>query len=372
MTGDYPSLSATDIKVMALTYQLEKEYVGIDHLRTKPLIQRSVNVFTNKSATPEMHTDVSGFYLPGNRTNTRTNSECTSVNSDHVDNDEQESEEKQVKEKEELSQKFQNLEVDSNEVKDEIHLMEGILTRIDLETEQNNIHKDDLENVDENVNLEDSNESYDDSDVDDDSGWITPANVKIAKKQLNSELVVEKTVKVACITTDFAMQNVLKQMNLNVAALDGRMIRQLRTFILRCYTCFKTTSIMTRSFCPKCGNQTLKRVSVTLNEEGKQEIHINGKKPLTARGKRFSLPAAQGGKHSHNPILVADQPMPDNKPSRLARTKNNPLDEDWIAGYSPFVMRDVTSKSALLAIRPGKEVKHWMRKNPNEARRKKK
>ena len=35
-TGDYPSLSAVDIQVMALVYQLEKEHVGTDHIRTVP------------------------------------------------------------------------------------------------------------------------------------------------------------------------------------------------------------------------------------------------------------------------------------------------------------------------------------------------
>ena len=35
-TGDYPSLSATDIKVLALTYQLELENVGSGHLKKEP------------------------------------------------------------------------------------------------------------------------------------------------------------------------------------------------------------------------------------------------------------------------------------------------------------------------------------------------
>ena len=35
-TGDYKSLSAVDIKVMALTYQLEKEFVGSDHIKSAP------------------------------------------------------------------------------------------------------------------------------------------------------------------------------------------------------------------------------------------------------------------------------------------------------------------------------------------------
>jgi RNA-binding protein NOB1 len=38
-TGDYPSLSATDIKVLALTYQLELEQVGSDHLKKEPEVK---------------------------------------------------------------------------------------------------------------------------------------------------------------------------------------------------------------------------------------------------------------------------------------------------------------------------------------------
>lgn len=88
------------------------------------------------------------------------------------------------------------------------------------------------------------------------------------------------------------MQNVLKQIGLNVVSLDGRLIKQMRTFIFRCYACFKTTSIMTKVFCPSCGNKTLKKVAITLNEEGKQQVHINFRKPITKKGKRvrfFSL-----------------------------------------------------------------------------------
>ena len=35
-TGDYRSLSVVDIKVLALTYQLEKENVGTDHIKITP------------------------------------------------------------------------------------------------------------------------------------------------------------------------------------------------------------------------------------------------------------------------------------------------------------------------------------------------
>ena len=35
-TGDYRNLSAVDIRLIALTYQLEKEHCGSDHIKTVP------------------------------------------------------------------------------------------------------------------------------------------------------------------------------------------------------------------------------------------------------------------------------------------------------------------------------------------------
>ena len=39
LTGDFRSLSAVDVKVMALTYHLEKEHCGIENIRTQPTRQ---------------------------------------------------------------------------------------------------------------------------------------------------------------------------------------------------------------------------------------------------------------------------------------------------------------------------------------------
>lgn len=39
-TGDYASLSATDIKLMALVYQMEIENVGRDHLKSEPVVPK--------------------------------------------------------------------------------------------------------------------------------------------------------------------------------------------------------------------------------------------------------------------------------------------------------------------------------------------
>lgn len=91
---------------------------------------------------------------------------------------------------------------------------------------------------------------------------------------------------------------------------------------------------MELKFCPNCGNKTLKRVSMTLNKDGSQQIHISTRKPLSNRGKKFSLPKPKGGKYAVNPILSADQPIPQQKRSSMAIAKTNALNEDYTAGKS--------------------------------------
>lgn len=330
-TGDYRSLSATDIKVMALTYQLEKEFLGTDHLKTEPTMQKHVKVtgiggHPNSTGPKELEENGKQESKPEN------NVEDKLVNNVHI-------------------------EVENNKIDDE--------TKEVIEQIQNM----ELKNVDDILEkVSDEDDCTEEEESDSDEGeWITPSNIKEKTKELDSgDYFEDAKVEVACITSDFAMQNVLKQIGLNVTSVDGRVIRQLRTFIFRCTTCFKTTSVMTKLFCPKCGHATLKKVGVSIDEKGNQHIHINGRKPLTARGKRFSLPTPRGGQHFQYPILTEDQHIHKRFATRMARKKNNPLDPEYTAGFSPFVMRDVNSKSAVLGVRANnQDLKYWMKHHSN-------
>ena len=60
---------------------------------------------------------------------------------------------------------------------------------------------------------------------DDDEGWITPSNLKEKKASLAGKVAEDSRVEVACITTDFAMQNVLKQIGLNIIGANGMIIK---------------------------------------------------------------------------------------------------------------------------------------------------
>ncbi|KAM3693434.1 hypothetical protein ACJW31_08G166600 [Castanea mollissima] len=113
---------------------------------------------------------------------------------------------------------------------------------------------------------------------------------------------------VACVTSDFAMQNVLLQMGLRLLAPGGMQIRQLHRWILKCHACYTVTAEIGRIFCPKCGNGgTLRKVAVTVGENG---VVLADRRPrIRLRGTKFSLPLPQGGREAitKNLILREDQ-----------------------------------------------------------------
>jgi len=317
-TGDYASLSATDIKVMALALMLEIRNVGNEHLKKEPTVKKTVEFYKPGSDQSKNTNGLAGFYTP---------------EEDEDDDDDQDSGTK----------------------------------------DENESIEEDTEQMDEDENIEESDEGIEeDEDDDDDEGWITPSNLKAKKLEMlgaNGIPEEDKEIIVACLTNDFAMQNVLKQIGLNVLSADGVVIKETKTWILRCYSCFATTPKMELQFCPKCGNKTLKRVSVTLNADGSQQIHISTRRPLSTKGKKFSLPKPQGGKYSVNPLMTADQRIPQQKRTALARAKTNAMADDYVAGDGPFSTRDVNSKSAMLGMGVG-QGNHWAQKNPNAVGRK--
>ncbi|XP_046966619.1 RNA-binding protein NOB1 [Vanessa cardui] len=350
-TGDYTSLSATDIKVMALTYQLEKEILGTSHLKTEPTMQKTVKVsglsgFNSNNETKaevEVVNTADSTTESNQNINITTNGEEMSKNIDET-----------------VITKASNDEINDDNI-EENRIDEAIAEQIkNMDLREDNEVDACIVKVSDNEET-DSEQSEEESDSDD-GDWITPANLKEKRKEMEEGEFEDKNVEVACITSDFAMQNVLKQIGLNVTSIDGRIIKQLRTFIFRCTTCFKTTSVMTKLFCPKCGHSTLKKVAVSVDDEGNQHIHINGRKPLSAKGKKFSLPTPRGGQHFQYPILTEDQHIQKKFATKLARKKTNALDADYIAGFSPFVMKDVNSKSAVLGVRADKQdIKYWMK-----------
>lgn len=124
-------------------------------------------------------------------------------------------------------------------------------------------HPDDeeqpFEQVPTNEAVEEAEAGGEENESDGDGEWITPTNVTLHKSRdlglfpslpsHHPDAILstkpdkkkkERTVlKVACLTGDFAMQNVALQMGLNVFGVGGQKIKEVKTWVLRCHACFK-------------------------------------------------------------------------------------------------------------------------------------
>lgn len=152
---------------------------------------------------------------------------------------------------------------------------------------------------------------------DDGEGWITsPTDIRKMKAagRLNptqnpaalDENVNEKAEagppicqRAACTTTDFAMQNVILQMNLELLSVDGIKVRRLKSWVTRCGACFTVFAdgedvgpVNTkRMFCSRCGCDTLQRVAASVDgKTGRLRLHLSKKYKNNLRGTKFSLP----------------------------------------------------------------------------------
>jgi RNA-binding protein NOB1 len=180
-TGDYVTLSATDIKVMALTYQLEVESNGKEHLKTEPTIKKTI-VIGPRPPGPEKVETLAGFYMPKAGVKTEDEIEKVTEQLSEVELVQDECNKKETHPENENTNEEKNCDSGKGEDEDE----EGYDTEEECDEE------------------EEENESEEEEE-DEDGGWITPGNIQQVKHSMagNTETV---QLDVGCLTTDFAMQ----------------------------------------------------------------------------------------------------------------------------------------------------------------------
>lgn len=335
-TGDYRNLSAVDIRVLALTLQLEKEFGDASRIKVEP--DKKTEVVTHKKLAAD--SKMAGFYRSKKKV---------------IQTDDTASE---------LSEPTEEVNALVEDMKIEDHSLQELEEKPDIANEE---VEDSMISEEEAAEL---NNNIDDAVDDDEEGWITPKNVSKIKKEMGydeNEEDIDEDVKCACLTTDFAMQNVLIQMGLHIVSVDGRLIRQARSYILKCFGCQKETHDMTKQFCPACGNKTLSRVAVTVGRDGTMRYHYNRrKKNPNIRGTKFSLPKPQPGRHGNDIITCEDQKT---KLRTMPKSKEsiNPLDVDYLGRGSPFAANDTNSRAFALGL----HVRQARSNNPNANRKSK-
>jgi RNA-binding protein NOB1 len=168
---------------------------------------------------------------------------------------------------------------------------------------------------------------------DDGEGWITNANdirsMKVAgalDPSRNPDSQKAPAVlhgppvsqRAACATTDFAMQNVILQMNLELLSVDGMKVRTLKTWVTRCGACFKvyTSSESAgplgskRLFCERCGSDLMQRIAASVDgKTGRMRLHLSKKYKHNLRGTKFSLPKPGTGNRFHGDLLLREDQL---------------------------------------------------------------
>ncbi|KAF8983938.1 Nin1 binding protein [Entomortierella lignicola] len=309
-TGDYAVLSATDLRVLALTYQLEFEHCGMKRIRTEPL-RPNVQAGNKKPIVPK-----------------RTKHSAKEITGDFEDEETEQTKEVQEQQDTEeqgntvLEEESEDDEEDDGETEEQVQditeKLDNLSTADTTSTQAKQLQADGsitIENADDTNDSElkekAENEENGGGDDDDDGEWITPDNVKKFKR--HGTLKPKKKVRqallmqVACTTGDFAMQNVLLQMGLNLLSIDGLRISKVKNWVLRCHACTKVTSDMDKKFCPSCGNATLMRTSTSTDQNGNVKYYLKKNMVYNLRGTKYSIPTPKGGRKNNDLILREDQ-----------------------------------------------------------------
>ncbi len=360
-TGDFEVLSRTDLQVLALAYEVECEKnCGDWRLRKTPGQRRLNGAPPSKIAALEGVDDLKEeatqpkeqIFAGSDENQTTSERENEGPDGSTADDGDTKALESNAK----TTLQAENAGTDENSEELEASL-DDLSIQLQLTDVSASSPTADAVGVNDGVaatapRKELQSAAFDDSDGE---GWITPSNIKKHQdKEATSRSKVsqeQKVMQAATLTTDFAMQNVLLQMNLNLVSPSLQRIRHLKTYILRCHACFATTKDMTKQFCGRCGKPTMLRVSCSTHENGDFRMHLKRNMQWNTRGDRYSIPRPIGGSASgklnvggggkgggkggwgQGLILAEDQKeyqraLKDNRP----KITRDLLDEDYLPG----------------------------------------
>ncbi|KAL1559822.1 RNA-binding NOB1-like protein [Salvia divinorum] len=227
-----------------------------------------------------------------------------------------------------------------------------------IDSSSDALQEDLVESTEELGNLEITSQTNEDADT-----WHTD---DISSEQSWTLRSLSES-SVACITADYAMQNVLLQMGLRLLAPGGMQIRELHRWVLKCHACSKVTTEIGKIFCPTCGNGgTLRKVAVTVSDNG---IILAARRPrVSLRGTKYSLPLPQAGRDAitKNPILREDQ-LPQKFLYPKTKKKNNKQDDDFFIPDDIFLHHNDKKAPLQPPVRNALAVFSGKR-NPNDIR----
>ncbi|RYP78049.1 hypothetical protein DL769_003266 [Monosporascus sp. CRB-8-3] len=305
-TGDLGVLSKPDIALVALAYELECERNGGDWRLRKVPGQKGLNGRApGKAEDAKADEPANVENNPQKEGDGQNSTEETQLETQASDKSQDESQPQPKTEpvipQEEVTHQLDSLSLEEPRASAQAAAPEETISTTET-SEQAQPQNQAPQPADEQ---EAGNEDAEDDD-EDEEGWITPSNLK--KHQEKDQYAapqqpIQRFLQVALLTSDYAMQNVALRMNLNLVSPRLARVTRVKTWALRCHGCFQVTrdhkSGEKRQFCPRCGQATLTRVSVSTDQAtGAFTVHLKQNFQWNNRGNVYSVPKPTHGSAS--------------------------------------------------------------------------
>lgn len=218
------------------------------------------------------------------------------------------------------------------------------------------------EEQDENEGEEEVDEEEDGSSA---GEWVTSENMH----RFGLSVAAPTELKVTCASSDYSVQNVLLQMGITPLTFDGYAVRSVKLWGLVCRACFFFSRDTQKVFCGKCGNDTVVRVPIIVDEDGQARVLNNGRK-LRTKGTVYSVPKPTQGR-GWKPIFAEDEMLMggrDRERRHLERVfekerqSRDPFNED---SSRAWYQRGSTSSGKALCSQAPRTQAGYGRQNPN-------
>lgn len=236
-TGDIAVLSQTDLGVIALTYQYEALTNGEAHIRTEPK-RKGVPAKPASTVKDETAAGSSSGAQPsqpsaGNETTPQFEDEPQESAMAEAGEDVEDTE---------ASIHGQSDDAVEGETSGDVEQVADAVEQVALDDEEPSASSEPAAG---GAPVADAAVTGNGDDDDSDGGeWITPTNVQMHRSRdlglvSSGGKADSQPIAAACMTGDFAVQNVLLGMGLGLVGEGGKRIAKVKSFVLRCHACFK-------------------------------------------------------------------------------------------------------------------------------------
>ena len=174
------------------------------------------------------------------------------------------------------------------------------------------------------------------AEEDDGENWINPSNLSSCRITGSGMLGGSRAqgaknakflsgAKVACVTTDFSMENVIIQMGLRLMSVEGRLIFRVKQWVLRCAGCYTIHYDTDKLFCTKCGLNMLQRIAASVDSKtGELRLHLKANYRHNTRGMIHSLPKpGSQGRYDGELLMREDQLLTGIWRQKVAKIKHD-------------------------------------------------